>query len=48
MTAILGISANQTNSAAAIVVDGEFVAAVQEKRLSRRDRLSMPLGPNRS
>ncbi|MCH8242039.1 MAG: hypothetical protein IH897_05440 [Planctomycetes bacterium] len=48
MTAILGISANQTHSAAAIVVDGEVVAAGQGERVSRRERFSMPLVPSRS
>ena len=48
MTIILGIFANQSNSAVAIVVDGEVVAAVQEKRFSRRERFSMPLVPSRS
>ncbi len=35
MTAILGISAYYHDSAAAIVVDGEIVAAAQEERFSR-------------
>src|SRR5208283_2726952 len=35
MTAILGISAFYHDSAAALVVDGEIVAAVQEERFSR-------------
>ena len=48
MTIILGISANQFKSATPIVVDGEVVAAVQEKRFSRRERFSMPVGPSRS
>ena len=48
MTAILGISANQTHSAAAIVVDGEVVVAVQEERNSHRERLSMLWGLSRS
>ena len=36
MTAILGISAFYHDSAAALVVDGETVAAAQEERFSRR------------
>jgi len=36
MTAILGISAYYHDSAAAIVVDGEIVAAAQEERFTRR------------
>jgi carbamoyltransferase len=36
MTAILGISAFYHDSAAALVVDGEIVAAVQEERFSRK------------
>ena len=35
MTAILGISAYYHDAAAALVVDGEIVAAVQEERFSR-------------
>jgi len=35
MTAILGISAYYHDSAAALVVDGEIVAAAQEERFSR-------------
>jgi carbamoyltransferase len=35
MTAILGISAFYHDSAAALVIDGEIVAAVQEERFSR-------------
>ena len=35
MTAILGISAFYHDSAAALVVDGEIVAAAQEERFSR-------------
>src|SRR5580704_16873238 len=35
MTAILGISAFYHDSAAALVVDGEFVAAAQEERFTR-------------
>src|SRR5438105_1835841 len=36
MTAILGISAYYHDSAAALVVDGEIVAAAQEERFTRK------------
>ena len=36
MTTILGISAFYHDSAAAIVVDGEIVAAAQEERFTRK------------
>ena len=36
MTAILGVSAFYHDSAAALVVDGEVVAAAQEERFSRK------------
>src|SRR3990172_413746 len=36
MTAILGISAFYHDSAAALVVDGQIVAAAQEERFTRR------------
>ena len=36
MTAILGISAFYHDSAAALVIDGEIVAAAQEERFSRK------------
>src|SRR6059058_2146347 len=36
MTAILGISAFYHDSAAALVVDGDIVAAAQEERFTRR------------
>ena len=36
MTSILGISAFYHDSAAAILVDGEIVAAAQEERFSRK------------
>ena len=36
MTAILGISAFYHDSAAALVVDGQVVAAAQEERFSRK------------
>jgi len=42
---ILGISAHYHDSAAALLVDGELVAAVQEERISRRKHdPSFPLG----
>jgi carbamoyltransferase len=45
MTAILGISARFHDSAAAIVVDGEIVAAAQEERFSREKHdAGMPSG----
>ena len=36
MTAILGVSAFYHDSAAALVVDGEIVAAAQEERFTRK------------
>ena len=36
MTAILGISAYYHDSAAALVIDGEIVAAAQEERFTRK------------
>src|SRR6185436_15224025 len=36
MTAVLGISAYYHDSAAALVVDGEIVAAAQEERFTRK------------
>ena len=36
MTAVLGISAFYHDSAAALVVDGDIVAAAQEERFSRK------------
>ena len=36
MTAILGISAFYHDSAAALIVDGEIVAAAQEERFTRK------------
>src|SRR5213079_727309 len=36
MTAILGISAFYHDSAAALVVDGEIIAAAQEERFTRK------------
>ena len=42
---ILGLSAHYHDSAAALVVDGQPVAAVQEERLSRRKNdAAFPLG----
>jgi carbamoyltransferase len=37
MTAILGISAFDHDSAAALVVDGRIVAAAREERFARRE-----------
>ena len=36
MTAILGISAFYHDSAAAIIINGEIIAAVQEERFTRK------------
>ena len=36
MTAILGISAFYHDSAAALIVDGQIVAAAQEERFTRK------------
>ena len=36
MTSILGISAFYHDAAAALVIDGEIVAAAQEERFSRK------------
>jgi len=36
MTAILGISAFYHDSAAALIIDGEIVAAAQEERFTRK------------
>ncbi len=36
MTAILGVSAFYHDAAAALVIDGEIVAAAQEERFSRK------------
>ena len=36
MTAILGISAFYHDSAAALVIDGEIIAAAQEERFTRK------------
>ncbi|NJM32921.1 MAG: hypothetical protein HC848_08800 [Limnobacter sp.] len=36
MSAVLGISAYYHDSAAALIVDGQIVAAMQEERFSRR------------
>lgn len=36
MTAILGISAFYHDSAAALVLDGEIIAAAQEERFTRK------------
>ncbi|MXZ71443.1 MAG: hypothetical protein F4Z04_08050 [Acidobacteria bacterium] len=43
MVAVLGISANYHDAGAAVVVDGEIVAAAQEERLTRvKHDLSFP------
>ena len=36
MTAILGISAFYHDSAAALIIDGEIIAAAQEERFTRK------------
>ena len=36
MTSVLGISAFYHDSAAAIIVDGEIIAAAQEERFTRK------------
>jgi carbamoyltransferase len=36
MTAILGLNFHHADSSAALVIDGELVAAVAEERLGRR------------
>ena len=36
MTSVLGISAFYHDSAAAIIIDGEIIAAAQEERLTRK------------
>lgn len=44
MSAVLGISANSHDAAAALVVDGQLVAAMQEERFSRiKNDPSLPL-----
>ncbi|HWM88500.1 MAG TPA: carbamoyltransferase N-terminal domain-containing protein, partial [Kofleriaceae bacterium] len=44
MTAVLGISAYYHDAAAALVVDGDVVAAIQEERLSRvKNDASLPV-----
>lgn len=48
MTITLGVSAKQCSFATVIVVDGEVVTAIQEERLSRRERFSVPWGPSRT
>jgi carbamoyltransferase len=42
LTAILGISAYYHDSAAALVVDGEIVAAAQEERFTRKKHDHFP------
>ncbi len=49
MSAILGISANYHDAAAALVVDGQLVAAMQEERFSRiKNEASLPLAAARA
>tara|TARA_B100000674_G_scaffold333419_1_gene278446 strand:+ start:297 stop:413 length:117 start_codon:yes stop_codon:yes gene_type:complete len=38
MTTILGISAFYHDSAAALIIDGEIILAVQEERFSRKKK----------
>ena len=39
MTAILGISAFYHDSAAALIIDGEIIAAAQEERFTRKNTI---------
>lgn len=49
MSAILGISANYHDAAAALVVDGQLVAAMQEERFSRvKNDASVPIAAARA
>lgn len=49
MAAILGISANYHDAAAALVIDGQLVAAMQEERFSRvKNDASLPLAAARA
>lgn len=49
MARVLGISAHHRDASAALVVDGSFVAALQEERLSRvKDDRGLPLRAARS
>jgi carbamoyltransferase len=49
VTAILGVSANYHDAAAALVVDGQLVAAMQEERFSRlKNDASLPLSAIRA
>ena len=44
MSAVLGVSAHYHDAAAALIVDGELVAAIQQERLSRiKNDPSLPL-----
>jgi carbamoyltransferase len=44
MSAVLGVSAHYHDAAAALIVDGEIVAAIQEERLSRvKNDAALPL-----
>ncbi|MDP1917442.1 MAG: carbamoyltransferase N-terminal domain-containing protein, partial [Myxococcales bacterium] len=49
MSAVLGISANYHDAAAALVVDGQLVAAMQEERFSRiKNDPSLPIAAARA
>ena len=49
MSAILGISANYHDAAAALIIDGQLVAAMQEERFSRiKNDASLPLAAARA
>ncbi|MBL8915811.1 MAG: carbamoyltransferase [Archangium sp.] len=49
MSAILGISANYHDSAAALVIDGQLIAAMQEERFSRiKNDPALPLAAARA
>ena len=43
MTAILGISAFYHDSGAALLIDGEIVAAAQEERFTRKKHQNLAL-----
>ncbi len=49
MAAVLGISANYHDAAAALVIDGQLVAAMQEERFTRiKNDASLPLSAARA
>ena len=49
MSAILGISANSHDAAAALVIDGQLIAAMQEERFTRiKNDAHLPLGAARA